>query len=122
MAEAEERRRYTRIEFDGDAVIEQNDNRYAVHLLDISLKGALVETPGQYSLKTDQTLTLKVALAGDLTIVMTARLAHSSDKLLGFHCESIGMESITHLRRLIELNLEDPRASERVLDELLIRD
>jgi hypothetical protein len=34
-------------------------------------------------------------------------------------CRSIDIESITHLRRLIEVNLGDPAASERELKALI---
>lgn len=114
-----ERRRYTRIGFASDAVLVQGDARFNVHLVDISLNGVLIETPDDYSLNTDEAITIEVTLTGDIKITMSARLAHSSARMLGFHCESIDMDSMTHLRRLIELNMEDPRASERVLKELI---
>lgn len=119
MTDPEDRRRYTRIEFDGNALVKQDLARYPVHLIDVSLKGALVETPPEYSLNVDKPVSLDINLAGDITITMKARLVHSSSKVLGFHCESIDMDSMTHLRRLIELNMEDPQASERVLEELI---
>ena len=119
MSEHAERRRFTRIHFDCNAAISQGDKRYTVHLIDISLNGALVEPPQNYELSAEQPITMEITLSGDISIVMRASLAHSSDKMLGFHCESIDMESMAHLRRLIELNMEDPHASERVLDELI---
>ncbi len=122
MTDAKERRRYTRIEFDGEASVSQGDTRYEVHLIDVSLKGALIETPAQYDFDVQSPVTLTIQLAGDVSISMIAKLAHSGSSHLGFHCESIDMESMSHLRRLIELNLDDPHASERVLDELMVRD
>lgn len=120
MTEQEERRRYTRIEFDGNAAVEQDDKSFPVHLIDISLNGVLIETPDDYAIKADQAVNITINLTGETFIAMTAKLVHSSNHMLGFHCESIDMESMTHLRRLIELNMEDPKASERVLDELLM--
>ncbi|MFL0803551.1 MAG: PilZ domain-containing protein [Agarilytica sp.] len=120
MTDQQERRRYTRVNFDCDAAITQDDKHYDVHLVDISLKGALIETPEDYELKADQPVTVEIKLSDDATISLCTHFAHSSTQVLGFQCDSIDMESMTHLRRLIELNMEDPNAPERVLDELLL--
>ena len=122
MTDPKERRRYTRIEFDGEASVSQGETRYAVHLIDVSLKGALIEPPERYEFDVQAPVTLSIQLAGDVSISMIAKMAHSGSSHLGFHCESIDMESMSHLRRLIELNLDDPHASERVLEELMVRD
>jgi len=122
MAISEERRRFTRIEFASDANIEQSGNQYNVNLVDISLNGVLIETPEHYALNADETVDVNITLSTELTITMRSELVHSSSKYLGFQCESIDMESMSHLRRLIELNIDHPRASERVLEELISPD
>ncbi|PCK08326.1 MAG: pilus assembly protein PilZ [Alteromonadaceae bacterium] len=114
-----ERRRFSRVEFAADAVITQGEYRGQVHLVDISLKGVLVETPDEYHLKANQPASLSIKLNDDVIIDMEVHLVHSSHSILGLECTSIDMESIAHLRRLIELNLSTPDASERVLDELI---
>lgn len=120
MTDPADRRRYTRINFDCDAAIVQGNNRYQVHLVDVSLNGALIETPEQYEIKAGEPVDVEICLSGEISITMHSHLAHSSPDVLGFTCDSIDMDSMTHLRRLIELNMENPQASERVLDELLI--
>ncbi len=120
MTDHEERRRYTRINFDCDAAIIQGDNRYQVHLVDVSLNGVLIETPEDYAIRAAEPVDVEICLSGEITITMHSHLVHSSPEVLGFTCDSIDMDSMTHLRRLIELNMENPEASERVLDELLI--
>lgn len=120
MSQAQERRRYTRIQFDGKTTLYQADKSWSVSLVDISLKGALAHTKDQHLPNTDNPIKLHIQLAGDITIDMQTELAHTHDNYLGLHCISIDMDSIAHLRRLIELNIEDPHASERVLEELLI--
>lgn len=122
MTETNERRRYTRIEFDGEANLSQGDANYPVHLIDVSIKGALIETPEHYEFDVQSPMTLTIQLAGDIAISMIVTMAHSGSSHLGFHCESIDMESVSHLRRLIELNIDDPHASERVLDELMVKE
>lgn len=120
MTDPKERRRYTRVHFECDAAITQGDARYEVHIVDISLNGVLIETPPDYQLKADQPINVEIQLSGDITITMCTHMAHSGDQVLGFRCDTIDMDSMTHLRRLIEFNMEDPEACERVLDELII--
>jgi len=114
-----ERRKFTRIQFDTTATITQNDNSFDAHLVDISLNGLLVETPKQYTLRSDLSTDIKISLSNDATIIITAKLIHSSDDTLGFQCESIDVESMSHLRRLLEFNMSNPHATERLLAELL---
>lgn len=116
-----ERRQFSRINFDADVSLTQEGRSFSAQLLDISLNGVLLSTPRQYQLRTDMPCTLSIALADSAIIQMQVTLVHSSSSFLGFHCTSIDMDSIIHLRRLIEVNLDDPQASERVLSELLKR-
>jgi len=114
-----ERRQYSRVDFETDVAITQEDNAYSAQLVDISLNGVLITTPEEYAIRTDLPCTVTVSLADDVEIVMQVTLVHSSTKTLGFHCTSIDMDSMTYLRRLVEMNLPDAGASERVLNELL---
>ena len=117
--DSSERRRFTRIEFDAQASIQQDDQYFDVKLLDISLNGALVETHTQHSFNDNATINLKIVLADEALISMETQLAHHNHHELGLRCASIDMESISHLRRLIELNDDDAHASERILEELI---
>lgn len=117
----DDRRRFSRVEFEADVKISQAGESFTAQLLDISVNGVLVSTPDTYHVRTDIPVTLCVHLASDAQILMQAALVHSSNKVLGFHCTSIDIDSMMHLRRLIEINLDDPSASERVLNELLQR-
>lgn len=116
-----ERRQFSRINFDADVTLTQEGRSFSAQLADVSLNGVLLSTPEQYQLRTDMPCTLGIALADSAVIQMQVTLVHSSSSFLGFHCTSIDMDSIIHLRRLIEVNLDDPQASERVLSELLKR-
>lgn len=114
-----ERRKFTRIQFNTIATITQNDKSFDAHLIDISLNGLLVETPKQYTLRSDLSTDISMRLSNDTTITIIAKLIHSSDDALGFQCESIDIESMSHLRRLLELNMNNPHATKRLLTELL---
>lgn len=121
QAPNEERRQFSRVLFDADVLLNQEGKAYRAQLQDISLNGVLITTPPDYHLRTDMPCMLHVVLADSAVITMQATLVHSSSSVLGFHCTSIDMDSIIHLRRLIEINLGDAHASERVLAELLKR-
>lgn len=114
-----ERRRFTRVRFDTAATLSQADTTFHTYVIDISLSGVLLETPDHYSLRTGIPTYLSICLSEAVEIQMQVTLAHSSNNFLGFHCKSIDMESIAHLRRLIELNMDEPNAAERVLEELV---
>jgi hypothetical protein len=114
-----ERRRFSRIQFDTAATLVQNEKVFHTNVLDISLNGLLLETPENYEIRADQSADVSILLGDDAEIQMAVKLVHSGSNMLGFRCESIDMESIAHLRRLVELNLDDPSASDRVLSELI---
>ncbi len=89
-------------------------------MLDLSLKGALLNLPGATQLALGMPCLLKVKLADQSTIIaMAGELAHVEGEHAGFLCRSIDLESITHLRRLIEMNLGDVSLVERELAALI---
>lgn len=118
---SQERRHFTRVGFAAQAELIQEDNRVLADLIDISLNGLLVRTPNEYEFRTDIPCCVMIRLSDDTVIQMQVALVHSGSLCLGFHCTSIDMDSIIHLRRLIEMNLNDPGAAERVLAELVRR-
>jgi len=61
---------------------------------------------------------IEIALEGGGAIRMQARVAHVAGGRIGLEREHIDIDSITHLRRLVELNLGDPALLERELHEL----
>lgn len=117
----DDRRQFSRVAFDTPAHIIQSDRQYKSQLLDISLNGVLVTPPKHYEINLEQPCAVEIRLSPDVSITMQVELIHNSDQYLGFRCISIDMDSVIHLRRLIENNLGDPQASDRVLAELLGR-
>src|SRR5690606_8277324 len=98
--------------------IVQGERRWPVRLHDLSLKGLLVHRPEDWSPVPDVPLLAGVRLADDATVLMEVELSRDQDGLLGFNCLHIDIESITHLRRLVELNLGDSTLLERELAAL----
>ena len=119
--DADDRRQYSRIPFEAAVTIMQGDSSLSAQLVDISINGVLIETPESYHFRTDTPCRIHIELCNDIVITMQVALVHSSSSMLGFHCTSIDMESMAHLRKIIESNLGDPLAPGRVLDELVKR-
>lgn len=121
MPEFPERRPFSRVDFKAPAQLVQGIHTWSVQMLDISLKGTLLAmTPAQFAqLAESQPLDVHIRLDQNLAIDMHCRLAHQQPDRVGLACVSIDLESIQHLRRLIELNLGDPTAMERELSELM---
>lgn len=124
MDHTENRRRFSRIAFTAQTEIHQDGNRGSCELLDLSLKGLLASKPEQMQINPENTCQIIITLADEAMIRMHAKLTREDVALdgqshLGFSCEEIDVDSISHLRRLVELNLGDPEASNRELFELI---
>ncbi|SEJ96667.1 PilZ domain-containing protein [Pseudomonas sp. NFR16] len=118
-ASHEDRRRFKRISFDARTELTQGDKSWPVHLIDLSLKGLLIERPSPWLGDPDQSFIVDIHLNVDIDVQMEVRLTHDDHNHLGFVCEHIGLDSVTHLRRLIELNLADHDELERELAALI---
>ncbi len=122
MAEAEERRKFWRATFSAPVKLVTDTAAFDAKLDDISLKGALLEMPVGWHADAGERCTLHLRLGGERNeeIEMWGRVVHlEEDGKLGLVCESIDLDSITHLRRLVELNSGDPNLLERDLSALI---
>jgi PilZ domain len=124
MADAQqpdERRRFRRILFDAPVGLFVGGAEHPTTLIDISLKGALIQAPSPWpaDLAPGAPAVLHIALdPGGSHIEMHGHLVHREAAQAGFLCDHIDMDSITHLRRLVELNLGDAALLERELTAL----
>ncbi len=117
-ADKNERRNFHRINFDAPVTISHNNKLYCSKLIDISLNGALLETTEEFNGESGDTVFLNIRLGEEFFIDMEAQLTHLESGHLGMRCVHIDMESIAHLRRLVELNLGDTALLERDLSAL----
>ena len=113
------RRRFKRIAFDARTELSQGQFIWPVKLIDLSLKGLLIERPEPWLGDREQDFYVDIHLSDDVNIQMDVHLAHEDHGQLGFVCRHIGLESIQRLRRLIELNLADEAELERELGALI---
>jgi hypothetical protein len=103
-----QRRQYSRILFQAEARVLADDREFDCEVRDLSLKGALLRTRAPELVPGRECL-LELVLDADRRSVirMAGRVAHVEGERVGLHCEEIDLDSITHLRRLLELNLGD---------------
>jgi hypothetical protein len=115
------KRRYSRLPFRTASTLALDNGGTAgppvpTELVDISLKGALVVRPSGLEAPPGTPAILSVHLTDSPErIVMQVRVAHVTGERLGLQCVSIDMDSMIHLRRMMELNLGDPALLEREL-------
>lgn len=110
------KRHFTRIKFETNARIEFNHAIYKVELLDISLKGALIHSEKPTPMKTGDCCILRIHLpSSSINLVFNALLVHLDQNNLGFKFTGEDSDTMTHLRRLLELNIGD---FEKVTHEL----
>lgn len=120
MTENNERRRFSRVHFNTPVELTQGEKHWQAELLDISLKGILLGGSLPAECDIEHPLTVTIKLSDQALMRMTVQLAHQGNHQTGLECISIDMDSIAHLRRLIELNLGDSKAAERELAELIV--
>ena len=119
MAGAQERRRYSRIDFQATSHLLLAEIRFDTQLVDISMKGALVALPVGWVGRPAEQCELIIDLReSDISIRMEMVVAHVDSETIGLRCNAIDVDSMVHLRRLLELNLGDPALVERELFQL----
>ncbi|HEC29853.1 MAG TPA: PilZ domain-containing protein [Gammaproteobacteria bacterium] len=114
----QEHRIFSRIIFDAQATIVGQEQEWDTELLDISLKGALVKKPESWDAPVNSRFSLRISLSEDATIEMETTVVHVENGHIGFHCDHINLESITHLRRIVELNTGNEDLLNRELSAL----
>ena len=104
----DERRHFKRIPFDHEASLNYSGRIETCQLLDISLKGALVEMDPKDHSQVGTNCLFKIQLSGSqVEIVTHAKLVFKKGLQGGLVFKDMGIDSLTHLRRLVELNTGD---------------
>lgn len=114
----QDKRRFTRVPFDAEVLLRRDARSWPSDLIDISLKGLLVRLPDGFDVPVGNAVDVDVLLNEEVTIATQCLLMHRTGERIGLRIERIDMESVMHLRRLLELNLGDPELLERELSAL----
>ena len=118
----DDKRKFSRIPFDTTVHLVSAEGSWNCQLLDISLKGLLATMPADWQAKTGDLYLVEMLTENEeATIRMEVSVMHTEDNHAGFRCEHIDLDSISHLRRLVELNLGDSDVLDRELSELTHR-
>lgn len=113
-----ERRHYNRIPFSAEILMQCGQQEWSCNLLDISLKGMLVEPPENLDFDHNNPCGMALFLGEDVAIHARVNITRSSDDNWGLKWLQIDVNSLQHLRRLIELNTSNPAMLMRELSEL----
>lgn len=119
---AEGHRLFSRVPFFAHVSLQLAGEVLAVDLLDIALKGVLVRslTPVAVTLNDKCHLVLPLADGGE-SIEMSGKVAHVEGRNIGVACDEIDLQSLTRLRRLLELNTGDADLMDRELSLLFVK-
>ncbi len=122
MTKASDRRSFWRAVFRSPVSLGTPDGEVSAQLQDISLKGALLETAEAWNALPGSECRLALTLSPEATVAMTAEVVHVEGRHVGLRCKSIDLDSITHLRRLVELNSGESALLEREFGSLVRAD
>lgn len=104
----EEQRNFSRVKFQAHTRVEIKGRPYGGELLDISLNGALISFDKVLPLKLDEELQIRIFLSSSsISMSFNASLVHLEENRYGFKFNSCDADSMTHLRKLLEYNLDD---------------
>lgn len=110
-----EKRQFNRVVFTAPASLIQQGKHWQTDVLDVSLKGALIAYPDEFEADLEEYFELNISMMNDQkNVIMQGHIVHSANHCLGFRVSDMDLESMTELRRIVELNLGD--------DELVHRD
>jgi len=114
-------RRFTRIPFHVPAQLELKGGKLPCELLNVSLKGALVELSEGPAPAAGNTCAVTIDLdpGSGARIRMDGDVAHQRGLQIGVRCDELDLESVQHLRRILEFNVGDEALVLRELGELV---
>lgn len=111
-----DKRKFQRVPFQCHSQIKLASRTCPAELLDISMKGALFLIRDLCAVEMGQTCLLDIRLVNsDIHLQFEARLVHREGEHFGFVFISEDIDTFTHLRRLLELNLGDSELVDREL-------
>lgn len=119
LSHAPQRRHFSRVAFAAPADLTTDEATHACKVLDLSLKGALLQVLSPGALQSGHAARLSLPLSeATAPVVMDGSLVACTAELAHFRCEAIDLDSVTHLRRLVELNAGDATLLDRELAAL----
>jgi hypothetical protein len=115
---ADNRRQFRRIPFDGEVRLYSDRAMWATRLIDISLRGALVDRPEGWDGHSGKRQRLDLRVASGVVISVAGPIAHATARVIGYRFDKIDLDSFVRLKRLVELNLGDSEMLNREIGSL----
>ncbi len=104
----QDRRTFNRIPFAADVKFTFDDELFTGELLDLSLRGALMQPHSSFSIAAGHKGELSFFLASSaILLCFNVKLMHTHGGNLGYLFLSADIDTMTHLRRLLALNMGD---------------
>ncbi|UXI00785.1 PilZ domain-containing protein [Photobacterium sp. TY1-4] len=118
-----ERRHFIRILYQAPAELQQGTRVWTAEVRDLSLQGVLLTCPPDWAPEADTTTdpTYRVRFTlhdSDITLTMDTRLVHHDSHYLRLQIHHFDIDSVSHLKRLVELNVGTDTLLKRELEHL----
>lgn len=108
-------RHFHRILYTETATLSCEEKIWDCQITDLSLKGCLLDFQSPWEEDLEKLYTLNLHLSEEAQIKMELVPMHIVGNKVGFKCAHIDIDSISELRRLVELNLGSSALLERDL-------
>jgi hypothetical protein len=112
-------RRFLRSVFQAPARLNLGGVMREVRVLDVSLKGALIDVGQSRACHVGARGRLRLSLSPTTFIAMDVAVTRVYGGQIGLQCLHIDLDSMTHLRQLMECNAQDPLLLRRDLSALV---
>ena len=114
-----ERRRFSRILYQAPAELRQGDNKFSSSIKDLSLHGLLLTSAKDNPLDINQQVDVFFHIPeSDIVISLTAKIVDITPEIMRTSILHIDIDSISHLKRLVELNVGDEALLHREMEQL----
>jgi len=101
-----EQRRFSRIPLHCPGVFQSSGRKTRCEVVDVSLRGVRLQVPADTVAEEGQLCVAILQLdSGAATLRMRGAVAHRSGEVLAVRCHEMDLDSLAHLRRILELNL-----------------
>lgn len=118
---SEDRRQFERVHYEGEALLDREGHPpVSVEVENLSLKGVLLRNlPVGLAPAAGERARLAIRLSPEASMNMSLEIAFFSGTRLGAKWVEIDVDGMTHLRRLIALNLGDAARVDEELAQML---
>ncbi|ODP99804.1 MULTISPECIES: PilZ domain-containing protein [Salinivibrio] len=115
-----ERRKYSRVMYRAPAILKQDGREWHAHVLDLSLKGVLLSLPNNWESDPERKEFDLVFFLHDseIELDMECILVNNCANYLHLYIDHIDIDSASHLKRLVELNVGNDELLHRELAQL----